>query len=130
MSNSVTHFEIFAEDLAGLAQFYRDLFGWRIEKAAGVDYFRIQTGSADDKTVNGGMMHRPIEGPKSWVHYVQVEALDESIERVKSLGGRLIRVKAAVPKTAWYAVVEDPEGNIFAMWQPDPTAFPPPEPDI
>jgi predicted enzyme related to lactoylglutathione lyase len=65
MSNSVTHFEIFAEDLARLAQFYRDLFGWRIEKAAGVDYFRIQTGPPDDKAVSGGMMHRPIEGPKS-----------------------------------------------------------------
>ena len=130
MSNSVTHFEIFADDLARLAQFYCDLFGWRIEKAAGVDYFRIETGPTDDKVVNGGMMHRPIEGPKSWVHYVQVEALDESIERVKSLGGKLIRAKTAVPKTAWYAVVADPEGNIFAMWQPDPTAFPTPEPDF
>jgi len=34
-----------------------------------------------------------------------------------------------VPKTAWYAVVADPEGNIFAVWQPDPVAFPPPQPD-
>jgi predicted enzyme related to lactoylglutathione lyase len=45
------------------------------------------------------------------------------------LGGTLVRAKAAVPKTAWYAVVADPEGNIFAVWQADPTAMPSPEPE-
>ena len=45
MSASVTHFEIYAEDLTGLAKFYRDLFDWKIEKAPGIDYFRIQTGT-------------------------------------------------------------------------------------
>ena len=39
MTGAVTHFEIFAEDPAKLADFYRELFGWAIEKAPGVDYF-------------------------------------------------------------------------------------------
>ena len=48
---------------------------------------------------------------------------------LQRLGGKVLRPKTAVPKTAWYAVFPDPEGNIFAVWQPDATAFPPPEPD-
>jgi predicted enzyme related to lactoylglutathione lyase len=48
---------------------------------------------------------------------------------VEDLGGTIVRAKTAVPKTAWYAMVADSEGNVFSLWQPDPTAFPPYEPD-
>jgi predicted enzyme related to lactoylglutathione lyase len=34
-----------------------------------------------------------------------------------------------VPKVGWYAVVADPEGNIFALWQHDRNAMPPLEPE-
>jgi len=129
MTNSVTHFEIYAEEPAKLVEFYRTLLGWQIHKAPGVDYWRIQTAPADPKGINGGLTFRPIPGPRSWVHYVHVESLDHTVEQVLKLGGALLRPKTAVPKTAWYAVVEDPEGNIFAIWQADQNAFPPPEPE-
>ena len=63
------------------------------------------------------------------MHYVWVESLDTAAEHVKRLGGVVLRPKTPVPKTGWYAVVEDPERNIFAVFQPDPTAMPEPEPD-
>jgi predicted enzyme related to lactoylglutathione lyase len=63
------------------------------------------------------------------VHYVSVDSIDDAIELVQRLGGKVVRPKAALPKVAWYAVVEDPEGNIFAVWEPDPLAFPPLEPE-
>jgi predicted enzyme related to lactoylglutathione lyase len=129
MSPSVTHFEIYGDDLPKLADFYRELFGWTITKAPGVDYFHIQTGPANTATIRGGIMNRPIPGPRSLVHYVSVDSIDSAIDRITRKGGKLLREKTALPKTAWYAVVEDPEGNIFAIYQPDPTAFPVPEPD-
>ena len=128
MSTSVTHFEIYGEDLAALADFYQELFGWRIAKAPGIDYHTIQT-SANGAGIRGGLSPRPIPEPRSWVHYVSVPSVDETIERVQRLGGSVLREKTAVPKTAWYAVVADPEGNIFAIWQVDPTAFPPLHPE-
>jgi uncharacterized protein len=124
--SSVTHFEIYASDPAKLASFYRGLFGWQVEKAPGIEYWRIQT---EPGLTNGGLLHRPIPEPHSWVHYLHVESLDQTVERILELGGNVVRPKAAVPKTAWYAVVADPEGNIFAIWQADPTALPPPEPE-
>jgi predicted enzyme related to lactoylglutathione lyase len=129
MSASVTHFEIYAEDLTGLAQFYRDLFDWKIDKAPGIDYFRIQTDSEKSNGIAGGLLNRPIQGPRSWVHYVLVDSIDQTIERIQALGGKLLRPKTAVPKTAWYAVVEDPEGNIFAVYQHDALAMPMPVPE-
>ncbi len=129
MTNSVTHFEIYAEEPVKLAEFYRALLGWQIEKAAGIDYWRVQSAPAGTNGVNGGMLLRPIPGPRSWVHYVHVESLDRTLEQLLALGGSVVRPKAAVPKTAWYAVVTDPDGNIFALWQSDPLAMPAPEPE-
>ena len=63
------------------------------------------------------------------MHYVNVESLEETVERVLRLGGKVMRAKTAVPRAGWYAVLEDPEGNLFAVWQPDAAAMPPPEPD-
>jgi uncharacterized protein len=129
MTSAVTHFEIYGNELTKLAEFYKEIFGWTIEKAAGVDYFHIQTGPAEAAGIRGGLMNRPIAGPRSWVHYVSVDSVDKTVDRIQSLGGKVLREKAAVPKVAWYAIVEDPEGNIFAVYENDPTAFPMPEPD-
>ena len=129
MTSSVTHFEIYAEEPVKLAEFYRALLGWQIEKAPGIDYWRVQAAPAGSDGVNGGMLYRPIPGPRSWVHYVHVESLDKTVEQLLALGGSLVRPKAAVPKTAWYAVAADPDGNIFALWQSDPLAMPAPEPE-
>ncbi len=51
LSGSVTHFEIYAEHPATLAEFYRQLFDWRLDKAPGVDYWRIETGAAPARGV-------------------------------------------------------------------------------
>lgn len=129
MGNAVTHFEIYAEEPAKLTEFYRNLFAWEIEQVPGIAYWRIQTGAADGGGIGGGLLYRPISGPRSWVHYVHVAAIDETVSEVQRLGGSVLRPKSAVARTAWYAVVADPEGNIFAVWQADPTAMPLPEPD-
>ena len=129
MTGTVTHFEIYAEEPAKLADFYRNLFGWKLDKAPGIDYWRIQTEGSRTNGFNGGLTYRPLPGPRSWVHYVNVGSLDAAVADVQRLGGAVLRSKTAVPKIAWYAVVADPEGNIFAVWQPDPTAMPLPEPD-
>ena len=129
MTSSVTHFEIYGEDPVKLAGFYKALLGWQIDKAPAIDYWRIDTGSGESTGIGGGMLFRPIAGPRSWVHYVHVDSLDRTVARIVELGGAVMRPKTAVPKAAWYAVVTDPEGNIFAIWQADPLAMPLPEPE-
>ncbi|MEZ4563370.1 MAG: VOC family protein [Thermomicrobiales bacterium] len=129
MANTVTHFEIYGEDLPALADFYQELFGWQIKKAPGIDYHTIQLGTNGSAGLRGGLQRRPIAEPRSWVHYISVADIDATVGEVIRLGGKVLREKTAVPQTAWYAVVEDPEGNVFAVWQADATAYPPPLPE-
>ena len=66
------------------------------------------------------MTYRPIAGTRGWVHYVHVASLDDAMAAAQRLGASMLRPKTAVPKSAWYAVLADPEGNAFAIYQPGP----------
>jgi uncharacterized protein len=129
MTNVLTHFEIYGDKPTELAEFYRKLFGWRVEQIEAVDYWRIHTGSGETNALNGGLTYKALPDLNGWLLYVQVSALDETVELIKSLGGAVIRPKTAVPRTAWVTIVADPAKNIFGVWQADPNAFPLPEPD-
>jgi len=129
MANRLTHFEIYGEQPARLAEFYRRVFGWQVEQMEAVDYWRVNTGSVEANALNGGLTYRALPDLNGWLLYVQVPLLDETVELIKSLGGSVIRPKSAVPRAAWVTIVADPAKNIFGVWQADPTAFPLPEPD-
>jgi predicted enzyme related to lactoylglutathione lyase len=61
--------------------------------------------------------------------YINVESLDRTVADIYSSGGSVLRPRTAVSKTAWVAIVADPQGNFFGVWETDPTALPAPEPD-
>jgi predicted enzyme related to lactoylglutathione lyase len=123
LSGAVTHFEIYAEDPAKLAEFYRGLFGWRVDQAVGIDYWRIQPREDGEEGLGGGLTYRPIPGLRSWMHYVNVPSIDKALAQVEALGGVVLRPKAGLLKTGWHAIAADPEGNIFAIWQTDAAAL-------
>lgn len=129
MASRVTHFEIYADEPHKLAAFYGALFGWRMEQLEGFDYWRIHLDPADASHVGGGLTYRPRAETRGWLQFVTVDSIDDSIALSEQMGATVVRPKTAVPRTAWVAVLADPAGNTFAICQPDPTAFPMPEPD-
>jgi hypothetical protein len=68
VTGRVTHFEIYGEEPAKLSEFYSGLFGWQVERAPGIDYWRIQTGPRNGGGFDGGMTYRPSDGPGGWLH--------------------------------------------------------------
>jgi len=130
MKNSVAHFEIYTDDNDTLAKFYTTLFDWAIQPMPGMNYSWVKTIATNDKGmptepggINGGMIKRP-DGytTRAWVNYVNVDSVDESAKRAQDLGAKLMKPKAAVPNMGWFAMLLDPEGNPFALWQTDPNA--------
>ena len=125
-----THFEIYGDALEALAAFYAAVLGWRIEKAPGVDYWRIALDAPQGAGMRaGGIAFRPAMDIKGWLMFVEVPSVEAALAAAQAHGGTMLRERSAVPRTAWYAVVADPAGNPFGMWQPDATAMPLPIPD-
>lgn len=125
----ITHFEVYGRDPAALAGFYEKLLGWSVAKAEGVNYWRISPAPRGSDAIGGGITFRPDGIAGGWLCYARVASVDETIARALSFGGRVVRPKTAVPRTAWYAVIADPEDNGFGIWEPSAIAFPLPEPD-
>jgi hypothetical protein len=128
--NSVVHFEIYADDPDKLGEFYTSLFDWTIERVPGMDYRLVKTVETDQKGlptqpggINGGMLKRPAgyEG-RAWVNYVNVESLEAAVDRAQQLGASLMKGKSPVPGMGWFAMLTDPQGNPFALWQTDSNA--------
>jgi len=130
MHNPVSHFEIYADNPKGLAGFYTDVFDWKVEAMPGNDdYLLVQTVDVDAQRmakqaggINGGIMKRPDPKAPNIINYVSVESLDGALERAAQRGGKVMKGKAAVPGMGWFAILSDPEGNPFALWQPDKAA--------
>jgi hypothetical protein len=61
--------------------------------------------------------------------FVQVASCEAALATAERLGGAVLKERTAVPRVAWQGVVADPAGNRFLVWESDPLAFPPPEPD-
>lgn len=119
MKHVIIHFEIPADDLDRAQKFYSELLGWKIIQQPGSEYYLIQTGEEGD--LGGGMMKRmhPQQGP---VNYIQVESVEEYSKRAVALGGQVIVPKTAVPTMGYFAQCLDTEGNVFALWEEDPSA--------
>jgi uncharacterized protein len=128
--NSVAHFEIYANDLDKLEQFYTSLFDWTVERVPGMDYRFIKTVETDEKGmptqtggINGGMLKRPAGyEDRAWINYVNVASLEASINQAQKLGAKVMKGKSAVPGMGWFAMLIDPQGNPFALWQADSNA--------
>lgn len=124
MDHTIVHFEIPANDVEKLKKFYSQVFGWKIAKAPGpMEYWLIETVPVDKNMtpvrpgVNGGMFKKDKPELKP-VNYFSVESIDDYIQKIKTLGGKMLSPKQEVPNVGWIALAVDPEGNQFAVMQP------------
>ncbi len=128
--DKVTHFEIPADDKAKSSQFYEAVFGWKIADVpmqmggSTATYTTATTTSTDDTTmmptepgaINGAIIERS-DKIKAPVVTIQVDSIDDHLERVEETGGKIIAGKQDVEKMGSYAYVEDPSGNVLGLWE-------------
>ena len=111
---ALTWNELQSPDLDGSSAFYGALFGWELERFAAIEepYLTIQNGGAG----NGGMRGLSAPGaPPSWLVYFGIEGLDSALTRVRELGGAELAGPIDI-QIARFAVVADPQGGVFALY--------------
>jgi len=134
MDHTIVHFEIPADQPERAAKFYRELFGWEINRwegsadgGGGMEYWMVNTvptnadGMPSRPGVNGGLMRRMMPG-QTPVNYIGVADLDEFVRKAERLGAKVLMPKSPVPNMGWFAQLSDTEGNVFAIWQNDAKA--------
>lgn len=124
--DKVIHFEIPADDLSRAQRFYKEIFGWQIQKGSipeGPEYYMLYTVDTDEEgipktpgAINGGMMKRQAPG-ETPVIVVKVPSLDKYLTKIEKGGGKIVLSKTQVGDMGLYARVCDTEGNVIGLWQ-------------
>ncbi|MCQ3936617.1 MAG: hypothetical protein DPW18_06175 [Chloroflexi bacterium] len=111
---NVVHIEIPAANVEAAGQFYHDLFDWKLQPVPEMNYTMWEAGDGDNY---GGFPEVSEENPAGRVLiYIASDDIEEDLEKVVELGGRILHEKAEIPGTGWYGIFEDPTGNVLGLY--------------
>lgn len=110
---NIVHIEIPAADAAQAGKFYQDLFGWKIETYAEMDYVMWEPAQGP----GGGFspLGETVK-PGDVLVYVDSEDIEADLKRVEQLGGQVVAPKMEIPTVGWFGVFKDPTGNTIALY--------------
>ncbi len=117
--------ELTTSDQGAAKAFYGALFGWgaRDIPLGGDAYYSMQL--LDDKRVAAiapqPQQQRDAGVPPLWNSYVSVQSADAVAERAKELGAQMHAPPFDVMTAGRMAVIQDPQGAYFMLWQPGET---------
>jgi predicted enzyme related to lactoylglutathione lyase len=125
--NPVVHFEMPAEDVKRMADFYSGVFGWETEfmgEQMG-NYVTVSThdtenfgAAAQRGAINGGLYPKQ-EGQEPHPSIViAVDDVDEHIRKISKAGGQVLGKPVDIPGVGKYVSFRDTEGNICSILQP------------
>lgn len=118
----LSHFEITADDPDRAAEFYRKAFGWEFQDWGGpFKYLLATTGPKDQIGIDGAIMDRG-DHKQAVINTITVDKWEEAAQAVSAAGGTVFMEKTAVPGQGYFAYCRDTEGNVFGIFEADPTA--------
>ncbi|MFQ5843466.1 MAG: VOC family protein [Planctomycetota bacterium] len=115
------HVEIPAADPEAAKKFYGEVFGWTFQDIPEMNYTLYAT---REGAVGGGIMKKADEVPQQMVNYVCVSDIPATTQRIENNGGKILHPEMAVGNVGWMAWVQDPFGNLFALWKGNAEAAP------
>jgi hypothetical protein len=118
-------YELLSNDAVAAQAFYAQLFGWRYEPMAGGEYLLIHAGAQP----LGGIMPltramRDGGAQPGWLGYVEVDDLEQALQRVRSLGGAVHLDSTRAGEAGQFALVADPQGAVFYLFKSTRTPVP------
>ena len=108
-------FQIVSAAPVETAAFYTSLFGWTVDANNAMGYRRINTGAKDG--IQGGIWPAPPQSPTFVQLIIAVEDVKAAVVRAVELGAKVIIPPTRLPEGDEMAVVHDPQGMPFAVWQ-------------
>jgi predicted enzyme related to lactoylglutathione lyase len=115
MGNAVMQFQIISKAPDETARFYAALFGWKVDADNPMGYRRLDTGS--EEGIQGGIWPAPPQAPNFVQLFMLVPDVAAAVARAAELGARLLIPPTQLPEGDEMAVLHDPQGMSFGLWQ-------------
>jgi uncharacterized protein len=110
--------DLAAPDAPAAAEFYAALFGWTYS-VSGPEYGNYHVALLADRPVAGiGEPFGDAAGPSRWTLYLASSDIDADVARAREAGATIVAEPMEIPAQGHMAVLLDPTGASFALWQP------------
>lgn len=110
----ITHTEIPVTDFARATAFYSELFGWKIADIPGFEEYPMWEGPGG---FGGGALTPRTEGFTQPRSIVEVDSIEETVEKAVASGGSVKLPRSAITDTSWWAIIVDPDGNELGLFE-------------
>ena len=117
MANKIVHWELIGEDGEALSKFYAGLFDWQFEGVEGFDGYNLV--DAEQTGVGGAVGQGSEEMPNYLTIYIEVESIDDHLERINAAGGATVLPRTVSPGVVTFAMFSDPAGNTVGLVESD-----------
>ncbi len=114
--------DLITPDPTAAKHFYGQLFGWEAHDMP-TDQDGVYTMlTLHGKDVAGMTAMSPEQSaqhiPPYWMSYISVDDVQAITERAQGLGATILAPPFPVMEAGWMAVLQDPTGAAFALWEP------------
>jgi hypothetical protein len=114
--------ELSTTDQNAAKSFYSSLFGWASQDfpmGPNDFYTMFQIEGRNTGAAYAMRAEQRSQGvPPHWMIYISVASADDAVSRAAQLGGKVLAPPCDVYTAGRMAVVQDPMGAVFALWQP------------
>ncbi|MCJ2519726.1 MAG: VOC family protein [Candidatus Thermoplasmatota archaeon] len=113
---SIVHVEIPCKNRENAKKFYGEVFDWKFEDVPEMDYTLFEPSNPP-----GGGLFTPTEStPSGVLNYLLVDSIQETSQAIEEAGGKILVPESEVPNQGWFAIFQDPEDNVLAIWKNAP----------
>jgi predicted enzyme related to lactoylglutathione lyase len=123
--DGVNLFGLPVDDMERAKKFFSETFSWEF-LATGMDgnHHFATTVPTDENGlpieaggINGGLLERGTYEQQVTSIFIKVKSIDETINKVKENGGKLVFEKIPIADFAFFAQINDTEGNLISLWE-------------
>jgi predicted enzyme related to lactoylglutathione lyase len=123
--NTLCWSELHTKDQDGSYDFYKSLFGWRVENfepSPGMSYRVISTAEGDQRQTGFGGIAPTMDAaqPSAWTPYFAANDVDALIAKATAAGGSVLMPAADVDNVGRIAWLADLNGAMFALIKGEP----------
>ncbi|HEU0032211.1 MAG TPA: VOC family protein [Kofleriaceae bacterium] len=99
--------------------FFGELFNWSTQAVPMPEIGDYKMIAVGDRTI-GGYLPTPTGAPEQahWLSHLGVADAAASAAKVKAAGGKVLKEATKIGEFGTMAIVSDPQGGVFALWQP------------
>src|SRR6266540_852792 len=110
--------DLSTSDADAARDYYAMLFGWKVEVNPDPQYGGYALAKIGGKDVAGIGPKQTPEGPSAWMVYIGTTDAADTAKKAEAAGGKVIAPPFPVGDQGSMAVIQDPSGAFFGLWQP------------